>query len=186
MTLPNNPADGQIVEDSTTKRQFIYSASTNSWSPTRQRFNLFDLSGVSTDLPSDILYKLLYDPGLGKYAPTKTKGGPYVEAIVKENLNQPPSSNDVEEPGTIWLTKTSIGIAGGIEHAYVAAYTNPGQTGTVWKKIGAEDGGEYERPALPVQGTAPSSPVLGSLWFDNSGGPIVKKYWDGSAWQTLL
>lgn len=184
MTLPNNPVDGQIVEDSTTKRQFIYSASVNTWYPAKIRFNLLELSGISTALPSDIEDKLLYDPALGEYAPTKTKGALYVEAIVKEGINQPPTPTDVEEPGTIWLNKGGNSISG-TDHAYVAAYTNPGQTETVWKKIGAEDNGEYERPALPVQGTAPTSPVLGSLWFDNSGGPIVKKYWDGAAWQTL-
>ena len=186
MTLPNTPTDGQIAEEPTTKRQFVYSASTNTWTPSIQRLDLFDLSGISQTRPSDPLDKLLYDPVLGQYAPVQTKGGPWVEAIVKEDINQPPTLTDVEEPGVIWLNQSPTIGAGGTDHAYVSAYTNPGQTETVWKKIGAEDGGEYERPAIAVQGTAPTSPVTGSLWFDNSGGPVVKKYWDGAAWQTLL
>lgn len=180
MTLPTSPIDGQISVDPTTNRQFIYSAANNSWSP-YLRTDLFEFTDINSTLPSDPLHKLIWDDSVGKYTAFTTKNTQYVEAITKEGIAQPPTITDVEEPGTMWTYWT-----GAEEKTYVAAYTNPTQTETVWFQIGGEQEGEWERPAFPVQGTAPASPVEGSLWFDNSGGPIVKKYWDGSAWQTLL
>jgi len=180
MTLPTGPVDGQIAIEPTTQRQFIWASADGTWTP-YLRTDLFEFSDIDPTLPSDPLHKLLWDESLGKYTARTTKNTEYVEAIVKEELNQPPTPTDVEEPGTMW----TLWVTNQHEEAYIAAYTNPAKTETVWRKIGAEPG-EWERPALPIQGTAPTSPVLGSLWFDNSGGPIVKKYWDGAAWQTLL
>ena len=179
MTLPATPADGDTAVEPTTNRKFVYSAASNTWTPSGST-DLFELSDIDPTLPSDPLDKLLWQNSVGKYAPMTTKDKQFVEAIYYENINRPPTSTDVEEPGTMWTY-----WIGNDEYTYVAAYTNPGQTETVWNQIGGDDG-EWNRPAFPIQGTAPTSPVEGSLWFDNSGGPIVKKYWDGAAWQTLL
>lgn len=180
MTLPTTPTDGQIAVEPTTSRPFIYSAAENAWSP-YPKTDLFELEDIDPTPPSDPLHKLLWDSSINKYKPISTKNSQYVEAITFRDGVQAPTSSNVEEPGTMWSCYESL--VG--EETYVAAYTNPSQTETVWNKIGGEEGG-WDRPAFPVQGTAPTSPVLGSLWFDNSGGPIVKKYWDGAAWQTLL
>lgn len=179
MTLPATPADLDIAVEATTQRQFRYSAATNTWTP-YGRTDLFELGDIDTTLPSDPLDKLLWQNSVGKYSPMTTKDKGFVENICYEDTTRPPTSTDVEEVGTMWTYWDNQD-----ENVYIASYTDPGLTETVWTQIGGNTA-EWNRPLLPIQGTAPTSPVEGSLWFDNSGGPIVKKYWDGAAWQTLL
>lgn len=37
-----------------------------------------------------------------------------------------------------------------------------------------------------ISDTAPRNPKKYDLWYDVTGSPVILKYWDGSAWQTLI
>lgn len=172
MTLPSSPSNGTLYTDPTTNRQFRYVAADNAWLPLKKTA-FKELSDVSP-VASAVGEALVWNDSAGQYEPTLTGSSPYVPVTVSSVA---PLSSDIAEVGTVWSIETPKSARA----AWVAVYTDNTVPETIWKKIFNSEG-LILRPVIPVQSTAPTDPDPGSLWWDDSTLPIVKKYWDGSSW----
>ncbi len=174
MTLPISPTDLQEYTDTTTKRKFVYSSATNSWSRVR-KIDLKDLSDVSNTTPA-LNENLIWDNTSSQWIPSANAGlAPYVPMLYRSVA---PTSSDVAEPGTMWsLTDTDLNNT---NTAYIATYTDLAGTKTSWKEIG-EVGDHYIHPVVTVSATAPATTEEGSVWYDTTASRL--RVLEGGNWE---
>lgn len=174
MSLPSSPTDGDFATETLTNRRYKYVASLNGWIQVR-RTDLKELGDVSDTAPLAGEY-LVWDSGLSEYIPSDGATSSYVPFIYGSTL---PTETDRASTGTVW----SYSPGDGTNLAWVA--TKNDATRTFWERIGSADD-PLIRPIIPVSAVAPTNPQIGDIWFDNSSGSVVRKYYDETLSWTIL